>query len=118
MMSIIQPEGNLFKDRFLSLQQRALIEPRVPVLYVVTAVFQYHLLIMTIGPNARRRQRNTRSTHGNGSTGSNENLGLVRLLFSTDTYPMDLVCSEGLLSLEQPYESQLSGVTTPRANAT
>ncbi len=29
-----QPEGNLFRDRFLSLQQRALIEPRVPQLSV------------------------------------------------------------------------------------
>ncbi|EKM56661.1 uncharacterized protein PHACADRAFT_194252 [Phanerochaete carnosa HHB-10118-sp] len=28
----LKPEGNLFKDRFLSMQQRALIEPRVPVL--------------------------------------------------------------------------------------
>ncbi|WVN87578.1 uncharacterized protein L203_102761 [Cryptococcus depauperatus CBS 7841] len=28
----IKPEGNLFKDRFLSLQKRALIEPRQPVL--------------------------------------------------------------------------------------
>ncbi|EDR12759.1 uncharacterized protein LACBIDRAFT_292782 [Laccaria bicolor S238N-H82] len=28
----LKPEGNLFKDRFLSLQQRALIEPRVRVL--------------------------------------------------------------------------------------
>lgn len=27
-----QPEGNLFKDRFQSLQRRALIEPRVPQL--------------------------------------------------------------------------------------
>ncbi|KIK91165.1 hypothetical protein PAXRUDRAFT_643726 [Paxillus rubicundulus Ve08.2h10] len=27
-----KPEGNLFRDRFVSLQQRALIEPRVPVL--------------------------------------------------------------------------------------
>lgn len=27
-----QPEGNLFRDRFMSLQQRALIEPRVRVL--------------------------------------------------------------------------------------
>ncbi|KAF9452083.1 P60-like protein [Macrolepiota fuliginosa MF-IS2] len=27
----LKPEGNLFRDRFLSLQQRALIEPRVPV---------------------------------------------------------------------------------------
>jgi hypothetical protein len=26
-----QPEGNLFKDRFQSLQERSLIEPRVPV---------------------------------------------------------------------------------------
>jgi nucleolar protein 53 len=29
-----QPEGNLFRDRFLSLQQRALIEPRIPQLSV------------------------------------------------------------------------------------
>jgi len=28
----VQPEGNLFRDRFLNMQQRALIEPRVPVL--------------------------------------------------------------------------------------
>ncbi|KAJ7089368.1 ribosome biogenesis protein Nop53/GLTSCR2 [Mycena belliarum] len=28
----LKPEGNLFRDRFTSLQQRALIEPRVPVL--------------------------------------------------------------------------------------
>jgi nucleolar protein 53 len=30
-----QHEGNLFRDRFQSLQQRALIEPRVTVLYVL-----------------------------------------------------------------------------------
>ncbi|KAI0319739.1 P60-like protein [Amylostereum chailletii] len=28
----LKPEGNLFKDRFLSMQHRALVEPRVPVL--------------------------------------------------------------------------------------
>ncbi|KAJ7623618.1 ribosome biogenesis protein Nop53/GLTSCR2 [Roridomyces roridus] len=28
----LKPEGNLFRDRFTSLQQRALVEPRVPVL--------------------------------------------------------------------------------------
>jgi len=28
----LKPQGNLFRDRFLSLQQRALVEPRVPVL--------------------------------------------------------------------------------------
>ncbi|TFY75765.1 hypothetical protein EWM64_g8248 [Hericium alpestre] len=28
----LRPEGNLFRDRFLSMQNRALIEPRVPVL--------------------------------------------------------------------------------------
>ncbi|KAK8844750.1 hypothetical protein IAR55_006600 [Kwoniella newhampshirensis] len=28
----VKPEGNLFKDRFLALQKRALVEPRVPVL--------------------------------------------------------------------------------------
>lgn len=34
-MWMLQPEGNLFRDRFLSMQQRALVEPRVPVLYVL-----------------------------------------------------------------------------------
>ncbi|KAI6019126.1 P60-like protein [Pisolithus marmoratus] len=28
----LKPEGNLFRDRFVSLQQRALVEPRAPVL--------------------------------------------------------------------------------------
>ncbi|KAH8101723.1 P60-like protein [Cristinia sonorae] len=28
----LKPEGNLFRDRFLNMQQRALIEPRVPVI--------------------------------------------------------------------------------------
>ncbi|KAG1791941.1 uncharacterized protein BJ212DRAFT_1490825 [Suillus subaureus] len=28
----LKPEGNLFRDRFRSMQQRALIEPRVPIL--------------------------------------------------------------------------------------
>ena len=40
-----QPEGNLFKDRFLSLQERALIEPRVPVLYVSFFAPIFSLLI-------------------------------------------------------------------------
>lgn len=30
----LKPEGNLFKDRFISLQKRSLIEARVPVAYV------------------------------------------------------------------------------------
>lgn len=34
MLTILKPEGNLFKDRFISLQHRALIEPRAPVMYV------------------------------------------------------------------------------------
>lgn len=34
-------EGNLFRDRFFSLQQRALIEPRVPVLYVQSFSFVF-----------------------------------------------------------------------------
>lgn len=29
-----QPEGNLFKDRYLALQKKALIEPRVKQMYV------------------------------------------------------------------------------------
>lgn len=31
-LRLLKPEGNLFRDRFVSLQQRALVEPRVPVL--------------------------------------------------------------------------------------
>jgi nucleolar protein 53 len=44
-----QPEGNLFRDRFQSLQQRALIEPRVPVVYVFFFLpLFYYLLIFLI----------------------------------------------------------------------
>lgn len=32
----LKVEGNLFRDRFLSLQHRALLEPRVPVMYVLS----------------------------------------------------------------------------------
>lgn len=32
LIILMQPEGNLFRDRFQSLQQRALVEPRVPVM--------------------------------------------------------------------------------------
>lgn len=46
-----QPEGNLFKDRFLSMQQRALIEPRVPVLCV------YKLYVCIILPLDLTRHR-------------------------------------------------------------
>ena len=35
----LKVEGNLFRDRFLSLQHRALLEPRVPVLCVITTLF-------------------------------------------------------------------------------
>ena len=37
----LKVEGNLFKDRFLSMQHRALIEPRVPVLCVVFLSFVF-----------------------------------------------------------------------------
>jgi hypothetical protein len=37
----LQPEGNLFRDRFLNMQQRALIEPRVPILYVSLSFLGY-----------------------------------------------------------------------------
>ncbi len=32
----MQPEGNLFRDRFVSMQHRALIEPHAFVRYVLT----------------------------------------------------------------------------------
>lgn len=47
----LQPEGNLFRDRFQSLQQRALVEPRVPVLYVFLSfsdMFILGLFVITL----------------------------------------------------------------------
>jgi hypothetical protein len=35
-----QPEGNQFKDRFIALQKKALVEPRMPQLYVPFYSFQ------------------------------------------------------------------------------
>jgi len=48
VLTFFQPEGNLFRDRFLSLQHRALIEPRVPTLFVSLLLFFrfYELILM------------------------------------------------------------------------
>jgi hypothetical protein len=69
-LNATQPEGNLFRDRFLSLQHRGLVEPRglqryVPTLYLTQALI---VAMFTAGKNASRRQRSMRSMHGNGST--------------------------------------------------
>ncbi len=39
-----QTEGNLFRDRFLSMQDRALIEPRARVVYAVFPPLVYFIL--------------------------------------------------------------------------
>ena len=36
---VLQPTGNLFRDRYLSMQHRALVEPRGPVLCVVFLLY-------------------------------------------------------------------------------
>lgn len=52
----LQPQGNLFRDRFLSLQHRALVEPRVPVLYVHRRYFALYTLIILHVHRPRRRR--------------------------------------------------------------
>ena len=37
----LKVEGNLFRDRFGSLQQRGVVEPRVPVLLVLNLPFPF-----------------------------------------------------------------------------
>ncbi|KAG6867979.1 hypothetical protein C0993_008738 [Termitomyces sp. T159_Od127] len=51
-----QPEGNLFRDRFLSMQQRALVEPRVLVAYVALASLSRLQLTRHLRPTRRRRK--------------------------------------------------------------
>lgn len=64
----LKPEGNLFKDRFLSMQQRALIEPRSLVLCVVVFVASFRILTSSLsGRSAGQKSRSTKSMLGNGS---------------------------------------------------
>jgi hypothetical protein len=39
LMAVFKPEGNLFRDRMLSMQQRALVEPRAIVVSVPSTLF-------------------------------------------------------------------------------
>lgn len=66
----LKPEGNLFKDRFLSMQQRALIEPRVPVLCVQGTAFHFARLLTSnvyTGRSARQSSRSMKSMPGKSS---------------------------------------------------
>ncbi len=67
MLTITKPEGNLFKDRFVSLQHRALIEPRAPVMYVTSLS---RLPLANIGSialkSAEQKLSSTKSTRGRG----------------------------------------------------
>lgn len=64
----LKPEGNLFKDRFLSMQQRALIEPRSLVLCVFIVVVASRMLTNSLpGRSAGQKSRSTKSTLGSGS---------------------------------------------------
>jgi hypothetical protein len=57
-----QPEGNLFRDRFVSMQHRALIEPRAPVMCVALVLPRLlHLLIWcALQPVAPREDEDLR----------------------------------------------------------
>lgn len=66
----MKPEGNLFKDRFLSMQQRALIEPRVPVKYVPSFCWLSRELTIRPGRNASLNSRSMRSMLGRSSIAS------------------------------------------------
>lgn len=63
----MKPEGNLFKDRFLSMQQRALIEPRVPVLCVYSIWLSSEKLTVCTGRSVRPSSRSMRSMLGKSS---------------------------------------------------
>lgn len=63
----LKPEGNLFRDRFLSMQQRALIEPRVPVLCVFAMLMVEMQLTGCTGPSAKQNSKSTRNTLGKSS---------------------------------------------------
>lgn len=55
----LQPEGNLFRDRFLSMQQRALIEPRAPV-WCVSSPFLFIVLLRFVTLRRSRKQAKTK----------------------------------------------------------
>lgn len=60
-----KPEGNLLRDRFLSFQHRALIEPRVPVLYVFLVHASIYTKLFFLDPNGEEpRLKNTKNTLG------------------------------------------------------
>lgn len=64
----LKPEGNLFRDRFLSFQHRALLEPRMPVLYVFVHSGDGFNLNLVSDPNGEEpRSKNTKSTLGRSS---------------------------------------------------
>ncbi|KAI5891001.1 uncharacterized protein SCHCODRAFT_02308173 [Schizophyllum commune H4-8] len=83
LTSPLQPEGNLFRDRFVSLQNRALVEPRVRVMCVSPSAYLLfcspcfvqlaHSPFLPSGPrSASTRTSRTRNTLGSGSTGKIE----------------------------------------------
>lgn len=51
-----QPEGNLFRDRFISMQHRALVEPRVPVLCVICDLALQAYLMSRCRPTKRKNK--------------------------------------------------------------
>lgn len=56
----MQPEGNLFRDRFLSLQQRGLVEPRALVVYVFSPFILALKDLTNALSRARQRQAKTK----------------------------------------------------------
>ena len=65
----VKPEGNLFKDRFLALQKKSLIEPRVPQLCVLLSSLTVSLCEALI-PGQRRRDCGRKSTKSTPTSGS------------------------------------------------
>lgn len=79
----VQPEGNMFRDRFISLQQRGRLEPRALVLYVHLFRQDSLRLTCTLSPTDPRKGEEPksimRSTRGRISNGSNSTWAATRV---------------------------------------
>lgn len=88
LLCLLQVEGNLFKDRYLSLQHRALLEPRKPVLYVeLHPLFRVRLNQFSAdlrGINQKRRK--WRNSLGNASS------RFTKTVFVPEIHTIILIC--------------------------
>ncbi len=63
LADVSQPEGNLFKDRYLALQKKQLVEPRVKQLYVPTTWICLVSVLISYRPKRRVRKTKEYEKH-------------------------------------------------------